>query len=155
MVASAASLRASEIRLVGQYRQRAWHWQRIMGVPRSPTTYGERRTHSRLYLGWLVRSWQRAAEQAFRRALRPPHLKQWLCIHRGEAGWGADTGNGYYGGLQMDLRFQRSYGAFLLRIKGTANHWTPLEQMWVAERAHESGRGFYPWPVSARRCGLI
>ena len=67
----------------------------------------------------------------------------------------ADTGNGYYGGLQMDLTFQRSYGSFLLRSKGTANRWTPYEQMWVAERAYESGRGFYPWPNTARSCGLI
>jgi hypothetical protein len=27
--------------------------------------------------------------------------------------------------------------------------------MWVAERAHRSGRGFYPWPNTARHCGLI
>jgi hypothetical protein len=25
----------------------------------------------------------------------------------------------------------------------------------VAERAYRSGRGFYPWPNSARACGLI
>jgi hypothetical protein len=55
----------------------------------------------------------------------------------------------------MDLTFQRQYGPRLLRIKGTADHWTRFEQMWVAERAHRSGRGFYPWPLTARRCGLI
>jgi hypothetical protein len=27
--------------------------------------------------------------------------------------------------------------------------------MWAAERAHRSGRGFYPWPNTARYCGLI
>ncbi len=43
----------------------------------------------------------------------------------------------------------------LLRRKGTADRWTPVEQMWVAERAHRSGRGFYPWPNTARYCGLI
>ena len=59
------------------------------------------------------------------------------------------------GGLQMDLGFQRTYGGGLLSRKGTANHWTPLEQMWAAERAHRSGRGFYPWPNTARYCGLI
>ena len=55
----------------------------------------------------------------------------------------------------MDISFQRTYGAHLLRRKGTADHWTPLEQMWVAERAYRSGRGFYPWPNTARHCGLI
>jgi hypothetical protein len=43
----------------------------------------------------------------------------------------------------------------LLRRKGTADHWTPLEQIWVAEHAYRSGRGFYPWPNTARDCGLI
>jgi hypothetical protein len=27
--------------------------------------------------------------------------------------------------------------------------------MWVAERALRAGRGFYPWPNTARMCGLI
>jgi len=27
--------------------------------------------------------------------------------------------------------------------------------MWAAERAHRAGRGFYPWPNTARYCGLI
>ena len=89
------------------------------------------------------------------RVVHVPHKAQWLCIHHGEGAWNDDTGNGYYGGLQMDLTFQRTYGAFLLRTKGTANHWSPYEQMWVAERAYESGRGFYPWPNTARACGLI
>jgi hypothetical protein len=55
----------------------------------------------------------------------------------------------------MDLPFQRRYGLSLLHRKGTANHWTRFEQMWVAERALRSGRGFYPWPLTARYCGLI
>jgi hypothetical protein len=55
----------------------------------------------------------------------------------------------------MDISFQRTYGGELLRRKGTANRWTAAEQMWVAERAFRSGRGFYPWPNTARSCGLI
>ena len=55
----------------------------------------------------------------------------------------------------MDLGFQQHYGRMLLRVKGTADHWTPLEQMWIAERAYRSGRGFYPWPNTARSCGCI
>ena len=61
----------------------------------------------------------------------------------------------YYGGLQMDISFQRMYGRDLLRRKGTAENWTPVEQMWVAERALRAGRGFYPWPNTARYCGLL
>ena len=55
----------------------------------------------------------------------------------------------------MDMSFQRTYGSVLLRKKGTANRWSALEQIWVAERAYRSGRGFHPWPNTARYCGLI
>jgi hypothetical protein len=27
--------------------------------------------------------------------------------------------------------------------------------MWIAEKAYRAGRGFYPWPNTARYCGLI
>jgi Transglycosylase-like domain len=86
---------------------------------------------------------------------RIKYLSAWLCIHAGEGAWNANTGNGYYGGLQMDYGFMSTYGGHLLRSKGTADNWTPAEQMMVAERAHDSGRGFYPWPNTARKCGLI
>lgn len=88
---------------------------------------------------------------------KPPHYKAWLCIYKYENagyGWNANTGNGYYGGLQMDIGFQKSYGMKLYRKKGTADRWTPLEQMWVAEKAYKT-RGFWPWPNTARYCGLI
>ena len=88
------------------------------------------------------------------RAHHPPHLAEWRCIHRWEGAW-TDPGSPYYGGLQMDLAFQSAYGPRLLRHKGTANHWAPYEQMWVAERALKAGRGFHPWPLTALRCGLI
>jgi hypothetical protein len=77
-----------------------------------------------------------------------------MCIHRYEGSW-VDPNAPYYGGLQMDLSFQRAYGGELLASKGTADNWSPLEQMWVAERAHASGRGFYPWPNTARYCNLF
>jgi hypothetical protein len=78
-----------------------------------------------------------------------------LCIHRYEGGWDSNTGNGYYGGLQMDYGFMRSYGPEYLRAFGTADNWPPYMQIAVAMRAYVSGRGFYPWPTSARICGLI
>jgi hypothetical protein len=76
------------------------------------------------------------------------------CIHSGEGSWTAATGNGYYGGLQMDLGFQQTYAPELFRRKGTANRWTPAEQIAAAIAAHAS-RGFEPWPATARRCGLL
>lgn len=85
---------------------------------------------------------------------RPPHYNDWLCIKEHEGAWD-DPNAPYYGGLQMDMDFMRAYGPTLLLTKGTADNWTPLEQMWVAEKAYSSGRGFYPWPNTARECGLI
>jgi hypothetical protein len=87
-------------------------------------------------------------------AAHPPHKRGWLCIHRFEGSW-SDSGDPYWGGLQMDRGFMSSYAPRFLLRKGLANRWTPLEQMWVAERAHRSGRGYGPWPNTARYCGLI
>jgi hypothetical protein len=144
--------------LLGQavhYRKIARRWLALMGraAPRvSPPsmTFASLLTRRQ----WLAGAWRAKAVRVKRRAAHPPHRSAWLCIHAYEGSW-HDPYAPYYGGLQMDLAFQRQYGARLLRWKGTANRWTPLEQMWVAERALRAGRGFYPWPVSARRCGLI
>lgn len=84
----------------------------------------------------------------------PPNESAWLCIHRYEGSW-TDSGDPYWGGLQMDRGFMKSYAPVFLLRRGWANRWTPNEQMWVAERARESGRGFYPWPNTARVCRLI
>lgn len=77
------------------------------------------------------------------------------CIHHYEGAWNANTGNGFYGGLQMDLRFQSSYGADFMARWGTADNWPIWAQLQAAIRAYKSGRGFYPWPNTARACGLI
>jgi hypothetical protein len=99
--------------------------------------------------------WRKRAVTVKRRfEAGPRHRRGWMCIHRYEGAW-SDDRSPYYGGLQMDIGFQRHYGGMLFRAKGTADNWTPLEQMWVAERAHRSGRGFYPWRNTARTCGLI
>ncbi len=136
-------------RLIDRYRHRAWYWQRVMGRPVTWTL-----SDPPLDPSAKIRVWQGIAERTQRLAAHPPHLRAWLCIHHFEGAW-SDPGPPYYGGLQMDLGFQRTYGPGLLARKGTANHWTPLEQIWVAERALRSGRGFYPWPNTARFCGLI
>jgi hypothetical protein len=103
---------------------------------------------------WWMQAWRRKAYWARWHGHRPPHLRAWRCIHKYEGAW-RDPNAPYYGGLQMDLSFQRQYGSSLLRRKGTANHWSRYEQMWVAERAHRTGRGFQPWPNTARSCGLL
>jgi hypothetical protein len=93
-----------------------------------------------------------------------------LCIHHYEGSW-QDGGKPYYGGLQMDLSFQRSYGYKYVNVKlygrivkrmkiyfmdiwGTANHW-PIKAQLEAGRNAVKVRGYYPWPNTARFCGLL
>lgn len=157
--ADAATTRAQTIAETDDFRRQTWRLQKLMGKKRTPTLFEERRTPDAAYRAWIRNLWKGRAAVALRQAQNPPHRGAWMCIHRYERhpaqGWATRTGNGYYGGLQMDISFQRTYGPELLRRKGTANNWAPHEQMWVAERAYKSGRGFYPWPNTARYCNLI
>ena len=101
-----------------------------------------------------LRFWRLHRRRVLRLAARPPHKRGWLCIHRYEASWN-DSGDPYWGGLQMDRGFMQAYAPRVLLRRGLANRWTAVEQMWVAERAHRSGRGYWPWPSTARACGLL
>ena len=114
--------------------------------------------------GALLRRWQlRSAlaaldvsRHAARRAqISAPLQNAFLCIHRYEAAWDANTGNGYYGGLQMDLSFQARYGSEFLARFGTADRWPVWAQLEAAARAYGEGQGFWPWPNTARVCGLL
>ena len=138
---------------IDQYRRLTWRWQRLMGQSPTPAWRHERWA-GEAYRTWIRKLWRERARRAWRRVQNPPHETAWRCIQRYEGSW-RDDGGPYYGGLQMDLSFQRAYGGDLLRRKGTADNWTPVEQMWVAERAYKAGRGFYPWPNTARACGLL
>ena len=157
--ASAASDRFDIVDEIGDLRDQTWGWQGLMRVRRTPTNYAERTATSAAYLEWLRDLWRSRAGRAEARAQDPPNEPAWRCLHRHEAsragGWEANTGNGYYGGLQMSMTFQRTLAPELLRNKGTADNWTAIEQMWVAERALRRGYGFGLWPLSARACGLI
>jgi len=148
----AAALRYLEGRLQ-RYERETWYWQRLTGSPRTETAG---RTLAAMAIGDLertIRVWQRRDLKAHRLAQHPPHMNEWMCIHHYEGAWN-DVGGPYWGGLQMSLTFQQRYGGWIYRLKGTADHWTPLEQIWTAEKARQS-RGFWPWPNTARTCGLI
>ncbi len=151
-LADAAEL-AGLLRGITFHRDETWHWQRVMHLRLTPFSDRARRIRSVPYRKLVLRLWHRREVTAKRRALNPPHKHEWLCIHRFEGSW-RDPNAPYYGGLQMDREFQATYGRDLLRSKGTADHWTPVEQMWVAERAYRT-RGFWPWPNTARYCGLL
>jgi hypothetical protein len=144
---------------IAKYRKETWRWESLMRIRRTPAARVAERSNDREHRLLILNAWKKKAAKRRNQAASPPRLNAWLCIHRHERhpgqGWSTRTGNGYYGGLQMDLSFQRTYGPDLLRRKGTANRWTAIEQIWVAERAYRSGRGFYPWPNTARYCNLI
>src|SRR4029453_7842803 len=123
--------------LVRRLRRTVWHWQAVMGKRRT-TAKSSLRTVSAL------RYWRGQPRSVARVASHPPHKTGWLCIHRYEGRW-SDSDDPYWGGLQMDRGFLQSYAPGVLLRRGWANRWTALEQMWVAERAHRSGRGYWPW----------
>jgi hypothetical protein len=135
-------------------RRETWRWERLMRKPLSHTSGSAERSNDAAHRRWVLKMWARKAALRKRQAQHPPRLSSWLCINRYEGPW-TDPNAPYYGGLQMDLQFQRTYAPELLRKKGTADNWTAIEQIWVAERAYRAGRGFTPWPNTARYCGLL
>jgi Transglycosylase-like domain len=110
-----------------------------------------------------LRLWQSreaaAALLVARHGVRHARIAGWLngaflCIHRFEGAWTSNTGNGYYGGLQMDRRFMVTYGHDFVGRWGTADNWPVWAQLEAAARAYPA-RGFTPWPNTARACGLL
>jgi Transglycosylase-like domain len=87
----------------------------------------------RAYESWLARTYEK-----------------WRCVHEHEGAWN-DPHPTYYGGLQMDSSFMRSYGGEYLERWGTADRWPVWAQLRAAERAHRV-RGFDPWPTYRRFC---
>jgi len=142
------------VRKIKRYQKVTWRWQRLMGVRRTPNLGRYLRKRDREYRRYVMHQWHRRALRAKRRGKNPPHESAWRCIQRYEGSW-RDSWDPYWGGLQMDRTFMRQYAPRYLLRRGWANRWTPVEQMWVAERAIRAGRGFYPWPNTARMCGLI
>ena len=134
-------------RRIAHLRSITWRRQRVMArrLTKRPLRPSTRRN---------LRVWRRIARRAYIAFAHPPHKGGWLCIHRYEASW-RDSGDPYWGGLQMDRGFMEFYAPKHLLWRGWADRWSPLEQMWVAEHAYRSGRGFYAWPSTARLCGLI
>ena len=143
------------LRDITGYRNQTWHYQRTMGM--RPTHYAHSAAQKvpRRYRLWVRTLWRSRASSARKRFLAgPPHRTQWLCIHRYEGAWSDRRRTATTAACRWTSGSMRATAGSLLAHKGTADHWTPLEQMWVAEQAHRSGRGFIPWPNTARYCGL-
>jgi len=91
-------------RQIDRYRHETWRWQRTMG--RKLT---RKLANPPADVEAKIGVWKRVALKTRSRAQNPPHKRQWLCIHHYEGAWN-DPNPPYYGGLQMDLGFQRTYG---------------------------------------------
>jgi Transglycosylase-like domain len=146
---------------VRYYRRVTWKFQNKLDATITRAALSE--FPSCNYAKWAAELWRDRSSQWNKRWVhylknRPTikYLSQWICIHNHEGAWNANTGNGYYGGLQMDITFQNAYGRDMIRkYGGYAHTWSPRDQMIVAERAHDSGRGFGPWPNTGRMCGVL
>ncbi|MBV8065235.1 MAG: hypothetical protein JOY73_06910 [Actinobacteria bacterium] len=148
----AAALRYLDRQLQAAERQ-TWYWERLTGTPRTQTAGRTLASIAVRDLSRTVKRWKRRELAAHEKAQHPPHMADWMCIHHWEGAWN-DRGGLYWGGLQMSISFQERYGGWIYKRRGTADHWTPLEQIWTAENALKT-RGFWPWPNTARMCGLI
>jgi LysM repeat protein len=74
----------------------------------------------------------------------------WSAIAACESGgnWSADTGNGFYGGLQFTEQTWLAYGGG--QYASSANLATPAQQIAVAQRVL-AGQGIGAWPVCGSR----
>jgi hypothetical protein len=102
-----------------------------------------------------------AASPSASAATADRHATRWDCLAHYESAhrWSADTGNGYYGGLQFSSRTWLYYGGY--RYSG--NYWpnkaTRREQIVIARRVAWEGwldrrpqGGRNAWPSTWSRC---
>jgi len=77
----------------------------------------------------------------------------WDRVAQCESGgnWNANTGNGYYGGLQFSNGTWHSFGGGA--YAGTANQATRSQQIAVAEKVLRV-QGWKAWPTCSRRVGV-
>lgn len=83
----------------------------------------------------------------------PARQNPWDRIAQCESGgnWSANTGNGYYGGLQFNPATWTSYGGGA--YAGTANHATRSQQIAIAEKVLRA-QGWKAWPSCSRKVGV-
>ncbi|MGH3413941.1 MAG: transglycosylase family protein [Marmoricola sp.] len=74
----------------------------------------------------------------------------WDAIAQCESGgnWAANTGNGYYGGLQFTLSTWHSYGG-----AGYPNDASREQQIAIAEKVRAAEGGYGAWPVCGAQAG--
>jgi hypothetical protein len=72
-----------------------------------------------------------------------------LCESGGN--WRANTGNGYYGGLQFSRSAWNAFGG--RAYAGTANYASRLEQIAIAEKVLRA-QGWNAWPTCSVKAGV-
>lgn len=91
-----------------------------------------------------------APADAFVETLTPERLATWdrLADCESNGDWSADTGNGFFGGLQFTQRSWEAMGG-----EGSPAAASRNEQIMRAERLHEE-QGWSAWPSCSRQLGL-
>lgn len=130
------------------------HNRSALSLPKA----GHETASQRKLLYWLAKPGeyrQMRFEAEAGRWYQSPRADLWYKVNANECSgaWNCHTGNGYYGGLQMDRGFQRTYNPAAYALWGTADNWPISAQMLAADRAYAS-RGLGPWPHSHRKYGL-
>jgi opacity protein-like surface antigen len=101
---------------------------------------------------------------AFAQAAQPPvsWLAQAMCVHRHEGPWAANTGNGYFGGMQFAAAtWRRMKGSPQLALRHPGNPAYPFaateaEQLQVAWRVWLSdGRSWKAWGDVGALCARL
>jgi hypothetical protein len=146
---------------VKHYRTVVWNLQQRLSIAPAKAEFKVWELPSCRFAKWTAELWRGRTAQwtdrwiEYKNRPKIKYLPQWICIHNHEGAWNANTGNGYYGGLQMDITFMEAYGSDMIsKYGGYAHTWSPRDQIIVAERAYDSGRGFGPWPNTRRMCGI-
>lgn len=92
---------------------------------------------------------QPRVEAAARTAIRPAPVWDALADCESDGNWQANTGNGYFGGLQFTLSSWRWVGG-----TGFPHRASRAEQIARAERLLER-QDWSAWPACARELGLL
>jgi hypothetical protein len=66
--------------------------------------------------------------------------------------WNCQTGNTFYGGIQMNKEFEAGYNPIAKTLWGHASNWPIAVQKYTADKAYIN-RGLTPWPSSYAELG--
>lgn len=119
-------------------------------VPSAATGTSYRPTFDGTVLKYVDRSRRPSSLRVSRQARRRPVAHNWnaLAACESSSNWSTNTGNGYYGGVQMDLTFWRNYGG--MRFAPRPDLATKAQQITVAERGLRV-QGIGSWPTCGWR----